>query len=292
MAPKPSIVTLPGLPLPYPTLIEFLTTRFPHVPEAVWRNRLTSGKVTDRDGNPITPNTPYQPHMQLRYYREISHEPVIPFQETLLYQDDHLIVACKPHFLPVTPGGPYVNQCLLYRLIRHTGIQTLTPIHRLDKDTAGVILFSANPQTRGAYQTLFDTGQVRKTYEAVALDPTHPETPQITVRGRIESGSPFFRMQETDGPINAETDFHLTDTFERQARFSVTPVTGKKHQIRLHMCRIAQGIVNDRFYPILQPETPLDLEKPLKLISRRISFIDPLSKKPREFTSPRPLPWS
>lgn len=292
MAPRPSVVTLPALPLPYPAIIDFLIARFPHVPETTWRNRLTSGKITDPEGTPITPATPYRPHMQLRYYRETFREPAIPFQESILHQDDHLIVACKPHFLPVTPGGPYVNECLLYRLIRHTGIRTLTPIHRLDKDTAGVILFSADPQTRGTYQTLFDTGQVRKTYEAIARHPVSPETLRTTVRGRIEKGTPFFRMRETSGPVNAETVFTLTNTHGDQARYRVTPITGKKHQIRLHMCRVAQGIVNDRFYPTLQPEGEPDFNTPLKLISRRISFTDPLLKKSRDFTTPRPLPWA
>jgi tRNA pseudouridine32 synthase/23S rRNA pseudouridine746 synthase len=139
-APTPSYVALPDCQKPYPTILDFLDRRFPKLGRAVWQARLEQGKITDDLGNIIDCHSPYQPTLRLRYFREVEKEPKIPFQETILFQNEQFLMVDKPHFLPVTPAGPYVNQCLLYRLRAATGIQELVPVHRIDRETAGLVM--------------------------------------------------------------------------------------------------------------------------------------------------------
>ena len=151
IAKHPSRVSLPRIDKPYPTILEFLTQRFPSVGQDVWEERILTGKVLDDAGVPITLETPYIPQKRLFYYREVLEEPMIPLPEKILFQNDELLVACKPPFLPVTPSGPYVNECLLNRLRRKTGNSSLVPLHRIDRETSGLVLFSTNEKTRGLY---------------------------------------------------------------------------------------------------------------------------------------------
>ncbi|MBU0991874.1 MAG: pseudouridine synthase [Proteobacteria bacterium] len=290
-APRPSIVTLPDINKPFPSILEFLKSRFEYVPGHIWRHRIECGKITDEFGTPITFKTRYTPNTRLMYFREVDHEPVIPFKETIIFQNDHLIASVKPHFLPVIPGGPYVNECLLYRLRQQTGMENLSPIHRIDRETAGIVLFSVNRETRGAYQLLFDTGQVEKTYEAIGGLPFTPTQTDWIIQGKIEKGTPWFRMHETSGAVNAKTVIHLLETRADQGRYRIHPQTGKKHQIRIHMCRICPGIKNDRYYPELQSESDPDFSKPLKLLAKEISFRDPLTKTSLTFRSTQNLSW-
>lgn len=282
-APKPSIVTLPDSKGPFRTLLDFLKARFPHVPEPLWRQRLECGDITNEKGAPMGIETPFQPSMRLFYYREVEKEPLVPFQEKILFEDDRLIAAVKPHFLPVTPSGPYVNECLLYRLRERTGREEIAPLHRIDRETAGIVLFSVHKKTRGAYQRLFDSGSVRKRYEAVGGPPLIPGEREWVIESRIEKGDPFFRMEERAGAVNAKTAFRLMDEADGSARYEVRPATGKKHQIRIHMCRICSGIKNDRYYPDLLPESRDDFTRPLKLLAKEIAFTDPLSGEERLF---------
>jgi tRNA pseudouridine32 synthase/23S rRNA pseudouridine746 synthase len=290
-APSPSYVTLPECELPYPSLLDFLDNRFKKVGREAWRTRIEAGKVTDDHDCPITLNTPYRPHTRLRYYREVEHELEIPFSEHILFHNDHLLVACKPHFLPVTPSGPYVNQCLLYRLKIKTGIDDLVPIHRIDRETAGIVMFSVNKDTRGLYHNLFKAGHVRKIYEAIATLPNDPDKLEWVVKSRIIPGEPWFLMKHTDGPINAITHIYLLDRNDRYGYFRLEPLTGKQHQLRLHLNLIGCNILNDRFYPVLYPKGDDDFEHPLQLLAKEVHFIDPISQQPMKFCSTRALSW-
>ena len=290
-APNPSYVTLPECTSPYPSLLDFLDNRFKKIDRETWRARIEAGKVTADDGRPVTLDTPYRPKMRLRYYREVAREPEIPFQEQIIFQNDQLLVACKPHFLPVTPAGPYVNQCLLYRLKAQTDIQDLVPIHRIDRETAGIVLFSVNKATRGMYHALFRSGRVRKIYETIATLPKELDQEEWLVQSRIVRGKPWFRMEHADGPVNAITKIWLVDRNDQDAYFRLAPLTGKHHQLRLHLTLLGCQIRNDRFYPVLLPQCEDDFTRPLQLLAKQISFEDPLTRKTMEFCSTRKLSW-
>lgn len=290
-APSPSYVTLPECDPPYPPLLDFLDARFSKVGREVWRTRLEAGKVTTDRGLPVTVDTPYRPNLRLCYYREVEEEPDIPFTETILFQNDDLLAVCKPHFLPVTPAGPYVNQCLLYRLKAKTGIDDLVPIHRIDRETAGIVLLSVKKETRGVYHDLFSSGRVSKIYEAVATLPDDPEQQEWEMESRIVQGKPWFRMKHVEGPVNARTKIRLVERNEHYAYFDLEPRTGKQHQLRLHLTLIGSHILFDRYYPELQAKRPDDFSRPLQLLAKSLRFTDPVSHTMMEFRSSRELAW-
>lgn len=287
-APAPSWVAIPEEPDSL-TVLDFLERRFPHVGRGVWRGRLDRGKVLDEQGRPVAAGDPCLPRTRLRYFREVEQEPQIPFQERVLYRDRHLLVADKPHFLPVVPAGPYVNECLLYRLRETTGEPELTPVHRLDRATAGLVLCSVRGETRGAYARLFARREVDKEYLAVARISAEPRTCRWTLSSRLVRGTPPFRIREVEGEPNAVTHLELLASAQGRGVFRAKPETGKKHQIRFHLASLGFPIVHERYYPELMPEAPLDLDRPLQLLARRLTFRDPVTGVERSFTSERRL---
>jgi tRNA pseudouridine32 synthase/23S rRNA pseudouridine746 synthase len=291
MCATPSTVTMPAAEMPYPSILDFLSRRFPNIASSCWQKRISAGKVLDAGRRPITADTEYLPHGQLFYFREVEQERLIPFTEMILFQNDHLLVASKPHFLPVIPGGGYVNECLLNRLRMRTGNQDLVPLHRIDRETAGIVMFSVNRSTRGLYSRLFADGLIDKSYQALAEYSHDPEKCGWTVENRIVKGEPWFRMAVVPGEPNSRSRIKLLDVDGTIARFDLTPITGKTHQLRIHMSSLGFRIVNDRYYPVLQPEQADDYEKPLRLVARSVRFRDPVSGKGMEFTSERELPW-
>ena len=291
IARHPSVVTMPAAAKPYPSIVEFLCRTFPAISRDRWAQRIRDGKVLDDQGNRITAETPYSPSKRIFYFREIENEPVIPFTEQILFQNDELLVACKPHFLPVIPGGRYVEECLLNRLRRRTDIAELAPLHRLDRETAGIVIFSVNPKTRGLYHELFMQGKVEKTYRALAEVNRPPRETQWTVENRIVRGEPRFRKKTVPGVANARSHIQLLEVKGNRGLFSLQPVTGKTHQLRLHMSGLGFRIVNDRVYPDLQLETDDDFDQPLQLLAKIIRFHDPVTGQPREFRSKRELLW-
>ncbi len=287
----PSIVTMPKAEKPYPSILAFLCRRFPAIPLDVWEKRISEGKVLDEKGQQITLGTEYAPLGRIFYFREVLTEPFIPFAEKILYIDDEILVACKPHFLPVTPGGRYVDECLLNRLRVSTGIEDLAPLHRIDRETAGIVLFSVNKKSRGLYGTLFMNGQVDKTYQALSACQPFQETASWDVENRIERGEPWFRMKEAPGRTNARSTINLMEVKGGRARFTLHPRTGKTHQLRIHMSGLGFGILNDRYYPELQAESEDNFDTPLQLVAQMLRFKDPLTGRSREFASERALLW-
>jgi len=202
----------------------------------------------------------------------------------VLYLDADLLVADKPHFLPVAPAGAYVHETLLGRLIRRTGNQALVPLHRIDRETAGLVLFSTNPDSRARYQALFRERAIRKSYEAIAPAMPDVEFPCVR-RSRIVAGEPFFRMQEIEGPTNSETRIDVIARGEGGWLYALAPVTGRKHQLRVHMAALGAPIANDGTYPVPRARAAGDYSRPLQLLARQLDFIDPLSGAPRSFSS-------
>ncbi|MFZ6689817.1 RluA family pseudouridine synthase [Undibacterium sp. SXout11W] len=272
----------------WPDLLTFLTSHFSDIEECTWLTRLAKNEVVDIHGNVLQKNSPAKRGMCIFYYREIDNETPIPFEAHILHQDEHLLVVDKPHFLPVIPGGRFLQETLLVRLKKQTGLQHLSPIHRLDRETAGVMLFSHNPETRGKYQSLFQQRNISKTY--LALAPALPsEKFPLTYRSRMVDGASFFVMQETPGEANSETFIEIAKYQGDFNLYQLSPITGKKHQLRLHMSSLGAPIVNDSFYPVALPCKGDDFSAPLQLLAKSITFIDPISGESRTFTSQRDL---
>jgi len=269
-------------------MLEFLQQYFPEVGKSTWIARMHKGEVVDSKGLCIMPDDPYRAGAQIYYYREVEGEVPIPFEEIILFQDEHLLVVDKPQFLPVTPSGRYLHETLLVRLKRKYQLEHLTPIHRLDRETAGVILFSHNPDSRGAYQSLFHKRKIHKVYEAIAAILPEQMFP-LTYRSRMVAGEPFFRMQEVHGEANSETHIEILEKRGEVALYRLRPVTGKKHQLRVHMAALGSPIINDCFYPELLAEKGEDLSRPLQLLARSIAFEDPYNGCDRYFESGRVL---
>lgn len=291
---SPSCVVLPhSRAAPWPRLLDFLAERLSVVDRAAWSGRLARGEVLDDKGRPLAPDAPFEPGARIHYYRHRDDEIIIPFEASVVFQDDHLLVADKPHFLPVTPGGRYVQQCLLVRLKRQTGIDSLSPIHRIDRETAGLVLFSVQAQDRNAYQALFREREVHKTYEAIAAHRPELALP-LTRRSRIEEDSErFFRMVELDGNANSETHIERCEVRGAWASYRLTPLTGKRHQLRVHMNALGAPLVGDQFYPqvLRGPNEVEDFSEPLRLLARSIAFEDPVTGLSRRFKSGRSLDW-
>lgn len=293
IARQASEITLPAPDKRWPTVYAFLCNHFARISADIWRERILAGKVHWFNGEAITLQTPFLPGKRLCYYREVAAEPAIPFSHKILYQDQHILVADKPHFLPVTPGGEYVNECLLARLKRDTGIDDIVPVHRLDRDTAGLVLFSINTASRAAYYKLFQQAQISKLYQAVAplnIEAQYCALPkQWHVANRIEKGQPRFINTIVPGAINARSDIRLLVRQENLGLFALTPHSGKTHQLRLHMLSLGMPILHDNYYPELKPKQAADFTKPLQLLAQQLCFTDPLSRTDREFHSERSL---
>jgi len=283
---RPSKLSLPQASLGIATVLEYLVIKFPYIDAQIWRQRMVDGKVHWHDGSLITAATLFQPQQRVYYYREVESEPSIPFKEMILFQDQHVLVAYKPHFLAVTPGGMYVNECLQNRLQHSTGIDALQALHRLDRVTAGLVIFSVNPDTRHLYHQLFETRQIHKTYQAIAniRDGENLVGEEWEVKNRIVQGEQRFRMHVTEGEPNSHSVIRCVQQTAQKALFELNPITGKTHQLRLHMQTLGWPILNDKYYPQLQPKSADNYSAPLQLLAKELQFIDPITQQSMDFS--------
>ena len=291
--------------------IEFLVQRFPAIQREVWLQRFLEGGILNAEGINIGPNQSVLHETHLLYFRHVADEPTLPFKAQIIFQDEHLIVADKPHFMPVTPGGQYVQQSLLVQLKQDFNLPELSPIHRIDRETAGLVMFSVRANDRNAYQQLFRLQQVQKTYEAIAgipeSSPLNMVFP-ITYKSMMASDEQFFKMREltarecaTTDQSNSETWIDCVESLEPDvsassaskqslkslAKYIMKPVTGQRHQLRVHMNALGLPILHDQFYPTVKKLTTEedDFEQPLQLLAKSIAFLDPLTGQTREFKS-------
>ena len=293
---------------PWDTAMDYMMHRWGHIDPQGIEDRFDAGEIVGEGGVPLDRTTPLQDHTFIWYYRSLPPETRIPVDITILHQDEHLLVVDKPHFLPTTPGGTYIQESALVRLRNQLELPDLIPMHRLDRMTAGVLLFSTNPRTRGRYQVLFEKRQVQKEYECVSAARPADGYPAVdfpvVVRNRMTKSRSYLLAEVIDGEPNAETRIERLETFDagapsgaagapasapgspaRLARYRLEPHTGKTHQLRVHMASLGLGIVNDAFYPDLLDKAPDDYTRPLQLLARGIRFVDPMSGKPVEYRS-------
>ena len=269
---------------PWRTVFDCLAAHFATIAESEWVSRFERGLVLDASGQPLSIDAAYREGLRVHYYREVAAERHIPFEASIVHRDDHLLVVDKPHFLPVSPVGRYVRETLLTRLQQSLGNSDLAPLHRLDRGTAGLIMFSTNPASRAAYQALFRERRIQKEYAAIAPALPHVVFPAIRST-RIERGEPFVLSREVAGTPNTQTRIEVKSTSGEWWRYALFPVTGKKHQLRVHMAALGAPIRNDDFYPTLLERDPYDFSRPLQLLARALSFVDPVSGARRDFVS-------
>ncbi|MEU3976163.1 RluA family pseudouridine synthase [Streptomyces bacillaris] len=292
-------------PLPQRDGIDAVRVRLPEVPGGAWSTvgeylvarfggaigagRVTAmlgeGRFVGADGVPVRGGEPYAAGLSLWFHRDFAPEEPVPFPIGIVYRDAHLVVADKPHFLATTPRGRHITQTAVARLRRELGVPALQPAHRLDRLTAGLVLFVVRPEERGAYQTLFRDRLVRKEYEAVA-----PYDPELalprTVRSRIVKERGVLAAREEPGEANSESHVELVEHRGALGRYRLVPATGRTHQLRVHMNALGVPIVHDPLYPVVEPEGAAeDWDRPLQLLARRLEFTDPVSGEPRRFTS-------
>ena len=270
-----------------PTALDFLAARLAVLSRDEWAERLARGEVLDAQGQPLNASTPCRPGQRIFYYRRLASEPEPLASEHIAFQDEWLVVADKPHFMPVTPSGRFVQQSLLVRLKRRLGLADLSPVHRIDRETAGLVVFAVQTHTRDAYQALFRDRRVHKLYEAVA--PYRPDLAlPCTYRSRLAPDAErFFLSREVAGEPNSETHIERAEPLGAHALYHLRPVTGQRHQLRLHMMALGVPILGDGFYPevLRGPGEPDDAENPLQLLARALAFDDPVTGEQRRFSS-------
>lgn len=283
---SPSCVVLPSVG--GGSMLDFLAQRLPVVSHGDWLARMQAGEVVDERGDAVTAARAFEPGLRVYYYRSLPSEPHIPFEENVVYRDEHLLVADKPHFMPVIPTGRYLHHTLLVRLKRRLGLAELSPLHRIDRDTAGLVMFSVQRATRGLYQGLFRDRAITKHYEAVA--PWRADLPfPREHRSRLEESPQFFRMHEVPGEPNSWTRMELLERVGTWARYRLSPITGKRHQLRVHMAALGLPLRNDAFYPEVNDPPEGDFSRPLQLLAQSLEFSDPRTGEPRRFESARSL---
>lgn len=272
------------------SVLDFLCHRFPAIGREEWVERIHKGHVLHPDGSKVTLNELYTPHQFIFYYRDVPHEATLPEEAQVLFEDEHVLVADKPHFMPVTPGGRYLQSCLLVQLKRLTGLESLIPIHRIDRETAGLVVFCKRAQDRDAYHALFRHHQVRKWYLAVAAFKSELNLPLVHC-SRLVEGDKFFLSKEIPGEPNSETRVSLFKRVGKEALYQLQPVTGHRHQLRIHMMSLGVPIAGDQLYPELLrgPHEADDFSSPMQLLAQRITFKDPVTGEERHWQSQRSL---
>jgi tRNA pseudouridine32 synthase/23S rRNA pseudouridine746 synthase len=275
-----------SVPQGAPHLLDFLAQRMPGISRVEWADRLAQGLVLQENGQAAQADQACHVGQRIYYYRHMADEPVLPFQAHIVFEDEHLLVVDKPHFMPVTPAGRYVQQSLLVQLKRQTACANLVPLHRIDRETAGLVLLGKRTQDRDDYHALFRDHQIHKTYHAVAPLLAGLALPRVH-RSRLVPGELFFRTKEVPGQPNSETRIALLHTEGPRGLYALEPISGKRHQLRVHMNTLGIPIEGDPFYPkvLRGPDDPEDFLTPLQLLAQAVGFTDPVTGEARRFVS-------
>ncbi|MBT2369576.1 pseudouridylate synthase [Streptomyces sp. ISL-10] len=293
----------PPSPLPQRDGIDPVRLRLPADPDGLWATvrdhlveryanaigaeqvdaMLDQGRVVSADG-PVTADEPYEAGRYLFFHRDFAAEERVPFEVGIVHRDERVVIADKPHFLATVPRGSHITETALARLRRELGLTELQPAHRLDRLTAGLVLFVVRPGDRGAYQTLFRDRRVRKEYEAIAPYDPGVALPR-TVRSRIEKERGVLAAREVPGEPNSESRIELMEVRGTLGRYRLLPATGRTHQLRVHMNSLGLPLLYDPVYPQVLGPGPEDYSRPLQLLARSLEFTDPMSGEPCRFES-------
>lgn len=275
-------------PAPWETMRDFLQDRLPASAEV--EARLAAREFVDAHGHAWTGAEPYRPHAFVWFHRPLTPEVPVPFSVDVIDRTENIVVVDKPHFMATTPRGAHVRETALVRIRLALDLPELAPAHRLDRLTAGVLVFTTRREVRGAYAGAFQSRDVTKTYEAIARFDPSLEFPRRLV-GRIVKERGSLQARLVEGEPNAETLVDILEVRGSWARYRLTPVTGKTHQLRLQMADAGLPLVGDPLYPDVLEVEPSDFSDPLRLVARRLRFIDPLDGTTRDYTSARSLAW-
>ena len=275
-------------PDPWPTMGAWLDHRLgarTDVPRM-----LADARFVYDDLTPVRADDTYAPHTFVWFHRDLREEVVVPGELTVVHRDERLVVVDKPAFLSTIPRGQHVTQSVVVRLRDELGLPELSPLHRLDRVTSGLLLLATEKRWRGAYQVMFERGTVRKTYRALA--PWRPELASpVTVRNHVRKERGVWRAEVVPGaPVNAETLVEVESRDGDLAVYRLTPRTGRTHQLRLHLHGLGAPIVNDPLYPVVRETSVDDFTRPLQLLASELAFTDPLDGSDRRFVSARRLP--
>ncbi|MEU3891267.1 RluA family pseudouridine synthase [Streptomyces sp. NPDC029041] len=280
------------------TVREHLVERLSGAGAGVVEGMFDAGRIVGADGRPVAADAPFEPGMFVWFHRDLPDEVPVPFPLEVVHRDEHIVVADKPHFLATTPRGGHVAETALARLRRELDLPTLSAAHRLDRLTAGLVLFTVRPEERGAYQTLFRDRRVRKEYEAVAPFAAGLALPR-TVRSRIVKDRGVLTAREVAGEPNAVSRIEVVEHRDRPggqdgpgglARYRLAPATGQTHQLRVHMTALGVPILGDPLYPEVTAPVPAgDFRRPLQLLARSLEFTDPVTGEEHRFRSGRTL---
>ncbi|MGA4843019.1 pseudouridine synthase [Streptomyces sp. G45] len=273
----------------WPTVRDHLVARLAAGPDVI-DGMLRAGRIVGADGTPVTPDTPYAAGLYVWFHRDLPAEPRVPGTLDVVYRDEHIVVADKPHFLATMPRGSHVAETALARLRARLGVPALSAAHRLDRLTAGLLLFTVRPEERGAYQALFRDRRVRKEYEAVAAYDPDLALPR-TVRSHLVKDRGVLAAYEVPGAEpNSESRVELLAHDGRLGRYRLIPHTGRTHQLRVHMNALGLPLLGDPLYPAVRPPAaPDDFRRPLQLLARALEFTDPLTGVAHRFVSGRAL---
>ncbi|MDX2920129.1 pseudouridine synthase [Streptomyces sp. FL06-04B] len=295
----------PVAPLPQRDGIDAVRVRLPEDPEGLWATvgehlvarfggavgadrvaaMLDAGRFVGADGVAVRGSQPYAAGRCLWFHRDFAPEEPVPFPVGVVYRDERIVVADKPHFLATTPRGRHITQTAVARLRRELELPALQPAHRLDRLTAGLVLFVVRPEDRGAYQTLFRDRRVKKEYEALAPYDPGVALPR-TVRSRIVKERGVLAAREEPGEANSESRVELVEHRGGVGRYRLLPATGRTHQLRVHMNALGLPIIHDPLYPVVVAEGAADdFSQPLQLLARVLEFTDPVGGEPRRFAS-------
>lgn len=279
-------------PDPWPTMGSWLRERVPdHVDVA---GMLEQGRFVYADLRVVGEDDPYTPHTDVWFHRDLREEVAVPGELVVLHRDERLVVVDKPAFLATIPRGRHVRESVVVRLRAELGLPELSPLHRLDRVTSGVLVLATERRWRGPYQTLFERGLVTKTYRALAPWRAGLELP-VTVRNHLSKARGVWQGEVVPGaPVNAETLVELEsrggDLGDDRAAYRLTPRTGRTHQLRLHLLGLGIPILDDPLYPEVRVVSIDDFSRPLQLLASELAFPDPIEGGVRRFASARRLP--
>ncbi len=241
-------------------------------------------------GSPVRGDDPYRSNTFVWFHRDLPDEAVVPGRIRIVYRDERIVVVDKPPFLSTIPRGQHVRQSVVVRMRDELGLPELSPLHRLDRVTSGLVLLATEKRWRGPYQSLFERREVGKVYRAMAAH--RPDLPlPVTVRNHLVKHRGRMQAEVVpDAAPNAESLVERESILADGAVYRLTPHTGRTHQLRVHMLGLGIPIFGDPLYPTVQDVPVHDFRTPLQLLADELSFVDPVDGRPRRFRSTRTLP--